>query len=130
MTTNARHTSQRTAWASCSLVGAVLFLAVVVPGCGAESSRANIPVVPVDSSLVDLLADLHLADARVQAFEGAGPSETATDSAQAAVLALHGMTQSEFSESIQKLAREPEVAAATYLALETDLGLERQGATR
>ncbi len=79
--------------------------------------------VPVDSSLVDLLADLALADAR--AATAPVPRRAAVrDSLRAVALALHDVTPDDARGRQADLARDPLVARATYDAVERALMAE------
>ena len=97
---------------------------LAVAGCGTAPDDAAGPApVPVDSSLVDLLADLALADARAELAPA--PRRTAVqDSLREIALDVHGVTSDEAHDRQARLARDPAVARATYDAVERALTAE------
>lgn len=102
---------------------------IAVAGCSetpadaVTGAAAGPELVPVDSSLVDLLADLALADARAETAPA--PRRAAVqDSLRAAVLALHDVTPDDARDRQDRLARDPVVARATYDAVEQALTAE------
>ena len=76
--------------------------------------------IPVDSSLVDLLADLALADARAETAP-APRRAAARDSLRAVALALHDVSPDEARARQSQLAEDPAIARATYDAVERAL---------
>ncbi|HEX8297667.1 MAG TPA: hypothetical protein VF594_00790, partial [Rubricoccaceae bacterium] len=83
-------------------------LGAALAGCGAPPEPGG-EIVAVDSALGDLLADLALAAARVEA--GAPRSEA--DSLRAVALTAHGVSSSEARRRQDDLAADPVVARAT-----------------
>ena len=92
-------------------------------GAPAETGTGPEPV-PVDSVLVDLLADLALADARAATAAPARQSATA-ESLRAVALAAHDVSDAEARDQQERLARDPTVARATYDAVERALTAAR-----
>ncbi len=93
-------------------------------GCGkAPDAAAGPEPVPVDSSLVDLLADLALADARAETAPAPRRAK-ARDSLRAVALALHDVTPEVVRDRQARLAGDPVVARATYDAVERALMAE------
>lgn len=109
------------AWFS-KKVSTLAVLAFLLSGCGSNDEADQTDFVPVDSTLVELLADLHLADARASAFE-----DSAAVSPRDSVLTRRDLSEADLAETLRDLAEDPDVASATYSAVETRLSLERQG---
>ena len=109
---------------------AVLALAFLAAGCGedapddpsADDLADDAPAV--DSTLVDLLVDLHLADARGH-DDGA-----AADSLRQLVYRLHATDSTRLQERLDELASEPGAALDLAEAVETELSDERNGVDR
>ena len=98
-------------------------LALVIAGCGTETATGD--DAPVDTALVALLADLHLADARAAlAPDSLRPS--LGDSLRAVARAAHPEAD-RLDTYLDALARDPALARATYSAVEDWLSDERQG---
>ena len=100
-------------------------LAAGLAGCGAPAETGTGPEpVAVDSALVDLLADLALADARAATVAPARRS-AAAESLRAVALAGHGVSDADARDQQARLARDPTVARATYDAAERALTAAR-----
>ncbi|MDT0631912.1 hypothetical protein RQM47_15065 [Rubrivirga sp. S365] len=109
-------------WAAAALVA--------LAGCGGAAGG----VAPaVDSTLVDALADVALADARAALADttgGAGRAPSpggAADSLRAVALAAHGLDDAALDRALDRLARDPALAEATYAAVAQRLRDERWG---
>ena len=100
-------------------------LALALVGCGAETASGD-EGPPVDSTLVALLADLHLADARAS-LSADSTGETARDSLRAVAFAAHGTEADRVEDRLDALGRDPELARATYGAVQDRLESEGQG---
>ena len=98
-----------------------LLAAAVLWGCD-EAETAERP--DVDSSLVDVLVDLHLADARGE-MDGA---PTAGDSLRALVYTLHGLDSTDLARRLDETAGRDGAATALAEAVEQRLSTERYGA--
>ena len=98
-------------------------LALVLAGCGGAPSGA---APDADSTLVDLLADLHLADARA-ALDSTDRRDRLADSLRRSVYGAHGTDSVALAERLERMADDPELVRATYDALDTRLNLEQQG---
>ena len=102
---------------------------LAVSGCGKAPADAvtgaatGAEPVSVDSSLVDLLADLALADARAETTP-APRRAVVQDSLRAVALAIHGVSLDDARDRQVALARNPLVARATYDAVERALTAE------
>ncbi len=104
---------------------AALFLALVAGCSEPPATGAGLPqAVPVDSSLVDLLADVQIAEARADL---AAPERrmAVTDSLQSVALAAHGLTDDGLRDLQARLARDPAEARATYDAVASALDSAR-----
>lgn len=99
-------------------------LAVLLAGCGADDASETGP--PVDSTLVALLADLHLADARAALTPDSARAGVA-DSLRATALSAHDTEADRLDARLDALGRDPDLARATYDAVEDRLDDERQG---
>ena len=100
-------------------------LAVGLAGCGAPAETGTGPEpIPVDSALVDLLADLALADARA-ATAAPARQRAAAESLRVVALAGHGVSDADARDQQARLARDPAVARATYDAAERALTAAR-----
>lgn len=107
---------------------AVAVALVWLAGCGGdEAGEGPTDAVPVDSALVDALADLHLADARASLADSARQPVLA-ESLRAVALGAHGLTEADFRARQADLARDPATARATYDAVDRALTAERSGA--
>lgn len=95
-------------------------LALAVGGCGAPTGEPPV----ADSTLVDVLAELHLADARA-ALDSTRSGHA--DSLRAVALAAHDLDDAALADRLDALARAPDRLRATYDLLDTRLALERQG---
>ena len=96
---------------------------LALTGCGGEAGGDA--ELAVDSLLVEALVDLHLADARA-ALDSLGPG--AADSLRHAALAAHALDSAALSHRLGALAEAPDVARATYDAVDDRLAEERRGA--
>jgi hypothetical protein len=86
------------------------------PGCRGDEAPP-----PPDPALVEALVEAHLAAARAEADRADG------DSARRAALAAHGVEAPEVGRTLDRLAREPEAAAALWAAVAARLDAERMG---
>lgn len=78
----------------------------------------------VDSTWVAVIAEVQLADAR--ASLDSLEAET-SDSLRLAALASHGWDAGDLEDALDALSQDPDLAKATYDAVDLKLGLERQG---
>jgi hypothetical protein len=105
-----------------------LALTGLLAACGADPAadpaQGGSTSAPVDSALVELLVELHLADARAAVAPDAQAPRR-----RAEALRRHGVSEADLAARLADLAERPEAASATYLATETRLQMERQGAT-
>jgi len=103
---------------------AILILAAIgLAGCG-EADEME-PRAAVDSTLVDALVDLHLADAR-----GAVTEDPALgDSLRDLVYAIHGLDSTQLDQRLADTALRPGAVAALTEAVESHLALEQQDAS-
>ena len=92
---------------------------VALAACSGEGAPGAAPAV--DSTLVDLLVDLHLADAR-----GEGDA-AAADSLRQLVYRLHDTDSTRLQERLDRLASEPGAALDLVEAVEVRLSDERNG---
>lgn len=101
-------------------------LLLLLAGCGgADAASGN--EVPVDSSLVDALVDLHLADARTTLTPDSLQSPAWADSLRTVALSAHGLDEAHLRDHLDALADDPARARATYDAVEAELSDARQG---
>ncbi len=98
-------------------------LALVLAGCGGAPDGTG---PDADSTLVDLLADLHLADARAS-LDSTARRDRFADSLRQSVLGAHGTDSAALAQRLERLADDPELVRATYDALDNRLNLEQQG---
>lgn len=99
---------------------AIALSALLSLGACADPSPADLGQVPVDSALVLVLADVHLADAR--ASLGDPPDrEARAESLRAVALAAHGMPPAELERVRDRLASDPALGVATYDAVASHL---------
>ena len=108
---------------------AAALLVGLLAGCSdAPATGTGAPeVIPVDSSLVDALVDVQIADARATLAAPAWRRAVA-DSLQAVALHAHGMTGDDLRERRARLARDPAEARSTYDAVATALDAARSAA--
>ena len=99
--------------------------AAAVAGCGAPEGDGP----DVDSTFVEALAELHLADARA-ALDTTRRDPAFAESLRARALAAHGLDSAALAERVDGLAGDPDLARATYDALDARLSLERQGVSQ
>ena len=92
--------------------------------CGGEPSESA--DVAVDSSFVDLLADLALADARADRLP-ASSRVASRESLRAVALGGLGADSAAADGRLRALAADPDRASATYRALDARLSRERHG---
>lgn len=92
-------------------------------GCGAPGGDAP----AVDSTLVDVLAELHLADARAALDTTAADRAGLADSLRQVAVEAHGVDPAAFDDRLDALAADPGLAQATYDAVNDRLARERQG---
>jgi hypothetical protein len=100
---------------------------VLLAGCGGADEAEPPEAVPVDSALVDVLADVHLADARASLADSARQPILA-ESLRAVALGAHGLSEAGLRARQDGLLRDPETARATYDAVDRALTAERTGA--
>ena len=112
--------------------GAVWLLAAALAACGAgggpDGEPAGAEGPPVDSVLVDVLAEVALAEARAALSADSSGRGGATDSLRAVALGAHGLDPDGLDRRLDALARDPELAEATYAAVADRLRRERRGA--
>ena len=106
--------------------GSLVALAVLA-GCVTEPDDDARP--DVDSTLVDVLATLHLADARAALDPDTLRRSALADSLRAAALADHGLTPVAWDDRVARLADDPSQLTATFDALDARLGHARQRLT-
>ena len=107
------------ALATCVWLAAML----ATSGCGETgetTERAN-----VDSSLVNVLVDLHLADAR-EAVDG---NPARGDSLRTLVYEIHGLDSTQLDQRLADISRQPGAIAALTEDVETQLALELDDAS-
>jgi hypothetical protein len=99
---------------------------VALAGCGGPDGEADETggAVPVDSALVRVLVDVHLADARAALADSARRPALA-ESLRAVALGAHGLGDADLRDRHADLARDPEAARATYDAVDRALMAER-----
>ena len=95
-------------------------MSAAVAGCAGDDAPP-----PVDTALVDVLVEVHLADAR-GAYDTTA-TDARADSLRRAALAAHGLDSAALAGRLDALARDPARARATYDAVDERLVLERQG---
>jgi hypothetical protein len=114
-----------------------LALLLFIAACGSPFAEAP-PVA--DSTLVSTLAELHLAEARLQNQQGgdadrAPPRRSSADSLTApplppavrdSILARHGMTNRQLRVALRYYVRHPEQYAALYGRVVDTLSAERE----
>ena len=109
------------------LAAAAVALAASAAGC--DGGRASDDGPAVDSTLVEALVEVHLADARAGlAPDSLGPG--AADSLRAVALRAHGLDGDALERRLDALVDDPEAARAVYDAVADRLSEERRGATR
>ena len=93
-------------------------LLVLLAGCSApDPTGSGLPdAVPVDSALVDALADVQIAEARAT-LAAPAPRGAVADSLRAVALAAHDMSEDDLRRHQARLARDPAEARATYDAV-------------
>ena len=97
--------------------------ALLVAGAGCDGApEGSGPAV--DSTLVDALVEVHLADARAALSDSAGRGG---DSLRAVALGAHGLDLDALDRALDRLARDPALAEATYAAVADRLRAERHG---
>ena len=77
-----------------------------------------------DSTLVAVIAEVQLADARASLDS---LDVQTRDSLRRAALDAHGWDAGDLEDALEALSRDPDLAQATYDAVDLRLGLERQG---
>lgn len=102
----------------------VLGVLAVAAGCGDAPQGDG---TAIDSTLVDVLADLHLADARAALDTTARDPARLGDSLRQVALVAHDLDSATLAARLDRLSEDPQQLRATYDALDTQLGLERQG---
>ena len=111
--------------------GAALALAAALAACGGEDgARTGDPVgagPAVDSALVDVLAEVALAEARGDLSADSSGRGGAADSLRAVALGAHGLDAGALDRALDGLARDPDLAEATYGAVADRLRRERRG---
>ena len=104
-----------------ALLVAVAVVAGLVAGCDGSPDGDG---PDVDSTLVDALVEVHLADARAALSDSTGRGG---DSLRAVALAAHGLDAASLERALDRLARDPDRAEATYAAVTERLRGERAG---
>ncbi len=102
---------------------AVGALAGLLTACGAPRDASA--DVPVDSTLVDVLADVHLADARAALTPDSTRRDALADSLRKVALDAHELDDARFDAHLRALAADPAVAVATYDAVAARLDAAR-----
>ncbi len=98
---------------------AVLAAGLAVAGCGSEPAA--------DPEMVDVLAEVHLADARA-ALDTSGADRTAlADSLRRVALTAHGLDPAALADRLDALAASPDLVRVTYDSVEARLARERRG---
>lgn len=100
-----------------------LLVAGALAGCGGPGGDAP----DVDSTLVDALAELHLADARAAIDTTAADRAGLADSLRQVALDAHGLDSASVAARLDALAADPDLTQATYDAVNERLAQERQG---
>ncbi len=105
---------------------AAALLALLLAGCSEPpvTGTGAPDAVPVDSSLVDVLADVQIAAARA-ALAAPARRDAALDSLRAVALAAHGLSADDLRDRQARLASDPAEARATYDAVATALDAAR-----
>jgi hypothetical protein len=104
------------------LCGVLLPLALLAGVTGCESSLTRGPAVP-DSTLVDVLVDLHLEAARHE-------SGVLTDSLRREVLSRHAVDSARFARTLAHYSEHPEAYVPLYDRVIDRLNAERLEAER
>ena len=120
-------TRSRSAGGPAALAVAAVTLVAAASGAGCGAPEGSAPAA--DSTFVEALADLHLADARA-ALDTTRRDPAFAESLRAEALAAHGLDSAALAARMDGLAADPDLARATYDALDARLSLERQGVTR
>ena len=90
----------------------VWLLALALAACGApEADDASDEVLPVDTTLAVIVADLHLADARAET------TGEPRDSLRSAVFATHQTDSARVAERLNDETRNPDATSAFYGAV-------------
>lgn len=108
-----------------ALTLASLPLIAAASGCGDAPEGGDAPAI--DSTLVEVLADLHLADARAALDTTARDPDRLADSLRRRAHLAHDLDSAALADQLDDLADDPARLRATYDALDTRLSLERQG---
>ena len=96
----------------------------LLAACG--SAPADQPAaVAVDSAFVEVLVDLHLADARASLAADPRREAALAESLRAVALAAHGLRPRDVDARLNRWAADPAVAVAHYDALDARLSAER-----
>ncbi len=98
------------------------WLAAVLALSACSSPDGEAPAV--DSTLVAVLTEVQLADARASLDTLEASS---ADSLRRVALEAHGWDDSDLEDALDGLAADPDRVKATYNAVDVRLGLERQG---
>jgi len=88
----------------------LLFSAALVQACRQEA-KAEL-LIP-DDQLVDVLVDVHLAEAALQNRFGLA-KDTLAERYYDKIFELHGIEQATFDETMERVRRDPEIAQRIY----------------
>lgn len=114
-------TSSAKATAS-ALVGAALLLMLALPGCSPFTAEEP-PVA--DSTLVEVLIELHLAQGRAEVAEDPLPPAV-----RDSIFARHELDEDRFRSAMDYYASHPEEYVSLYDEVLNRLSAEQHGATR
>lgn len=107
-------------------VRAALLGMPLLAACGNAGTPDGDAPVAVDAAFVDVLAEVHLADARAALAPDSLRRSALADSLRQAALQAHGWTADRFEARLQEWARDPALAVAYYDAVDSVLRAERQ----
>lgn len=108
------------------MISRAVALAAIVATVGCGTDGADEDAVPVDSTFVDALVDLQLADARAALASDSLDPDRVADSLRRLALDLHGLDSVTLTRRLDALAETPAVARATYDAVDAQLARERR----
>lgn len=100
------------------LLAALVVLSLSVPGCSIFTAEE--PPIP-DSTMVDVLVGLHLAEARSE-VDGPLPAGM-----RDSILSRHGLTPSDYEAAVAHYADHPETYSDIYDRVLDRLSAERHG---
>ncbi len=108
-------------------LAALCLLATAACGDAPQGDAPQGDAPTLDSALVDVLVDLHLADARAALDTTARDPARLRDSLRRVAYASHDLDSAGLASRLAPLADDPDQLRALYDALDSQLGLERQG---